>query len=254
MIKIRREQFETFERQAHQDFEDELVAHLKQFSPSHAAGVGDDGLRTLIRSGLKSARGYGFQLRGSLRFYVECQVMFGHEFHDDPLTPWAQREFGYRDWADELARADAIHEVATAYRKAVVGENEEIEAAAIERLLARPANEWLDGASGDETTARFIADVYPEKVALASPTAVPALIDRGKRAAEANALPTAAGGRLVTALMIAFGHGVLTDPQFPWIAGNLNDTAGRPQERRVEALAVRALAYLSDGLASMKQG
>jgi hypothetical protein len=252
MIQIRPEQFEAFERKARQDFEDELVAHLKEFSPKHAAGVGDDGLRTLIRSGVRNANKYGFRLRGSLRFYVECQVLFGHEFHADPLVPWAGREFGRRDWFDELARADAIHEVAMAYRKAVVGEHEEIEAAAIERLVARPVEDWLGGDPSEAATRRLLADVYPEKVA--PPAAAAAVVARAGPAAVAAQLPAAAGGRVVAALMVAFGAGVLTDPQFPWVAKHLRDTAGQPPPQRAERLATRFLAYLSDGLADLKRG
>ncbi len=249
-----REQYQAFEEKARQDFEDELVAHLKEFSPRHAAGVGDAGLRALIQSGLRNARHYGFRLRGSLRFYVECQVMFGHEFHADPLMPWAGREWGIRPGTDELERADKIHEVAMAYRKAVVGEKEEIEAAAIARLVKRPVGEWLGGDTGDAATLRFAAEVYPEKAAQAPPGALAAVVTRGHQVAAVNQLTGSTGGRVVTALMIAFGHGVLSDPQFPWVAANLRDTTGQPPPKRAEHLAVRALAYLSDGLAHMKQG
>lgn len=254
MMQIRPEQFEAFERKAHQDFEDELVAHLKAFSPRHAAGVGDAGLRKLIRSGLRNARRYGFRLRGSLRFYVECQVMFGHEFHADPLIPWAEREFGRGPGTDELARADALHDIAAAYRKAVVGEKEEIEAAAVERLVSRPVTDWLGGDPSDAATEQLIGTVYPEKVAAVPSPVVATVVARARQAAAAHQLSAAAGGRVLAALMVAFGSGVLTDPQFPWVAKNLQDTAGQPPPKRAEGLATRTLAYLSDGLADLKRG
>ena len=253
MIQIRPEQYATFEKSAHAHHKEELVAHLKEFAPKHAAGVGDEGLRKLIRSGIRSAGDYGFQLRGSLRFYVECQVMFGHEFPTDPLIPWAAREFGQRGWINELDRADAIHEVAMEYRKAVVGEKEEIEAAAIRRLLKKPAEEWLRGDLSEAATLQFVNEVYPEKMALALRNAGSQLLSQGKRAATTNQLPVPTGSRVMTALMVAFGHGVLTDPQFPWIAAHLEDTRNRPPEKRVESLAVRILAYLSDGLKNLER-
>ncbi|QEL15770.1 hypothetical protein [Limnoglobus roseus] len=253
MITIRPEQYETFEKKAHQDFEDELVAHLKQFSPKHAAGVGDEGLRKLIRTGLRNARHYGFKCRGSLRFYVECQVMFGHEFHADPLLPWAGREFGKKGWGDELARADAIHAVAMEYRKAVVGEKDAIELAAIRRLVKKPPVEWVGGDPSDATTRQILGDLYPEKIAQAPPDAVSAVVARGKQAAATNQLPAVGGGRVMAGLMVAFGHGVLADPQFPWIMANLAQTRGQSPEDRLKSLGLRTLAYLSDGLASVER-
>ena len=253
MITIRSEQFEAFQRMAQQSFEDELVAHLHEFSPKHAAGVGEEGLRRLILSGLQNARLHGFRLRGPLRFFVECQVMFGHEFPTDPLIPWGGREFGKQHGADELARADAIHKIAMAWRNQVVGVDEEIEAAAIKRLLARPAKDWLAGDPSEKATAQLIAQVYPEKVARIPYSAVTQLINRGKQAAAATGLPLMPGTRVLTALMVAFGHGVLTDPQFPWVARYLDQTASQPPKKRVEGLAIRAMAYLSDGQPNMKR-
>lgn len=248
MIAIRPEQFETLERKAHRDFEDELVAHLKDAYPRHAAGVGEAGLRALIQSGLNRARGHGFRLRGSLRFFVECQVLFGHEFDADPMVPWAAREWGRTGWGDEMERADAIHEIAMEYRRAVAGENDALEMAAIRRLAARPVKEWLGGDPGESATRQLLAEIHPEKIDRAPPAAVTGLLDRGNRSAALNGLPAVPGGRAVAALMFAFGRGVLTDPQFPWIAANLNETREQPPGARVEKLAVRAVAYLSDAL------
>ncbi len=247
MIEIRPEQFDTLERKAHRDFEDELVAHLKAFAPRHAAGVGDAGLRALVESGLRKARARGFTLRGSLRFYVECQVMFGHEFEADPLIPWAAREWGRRG-NDELQRADAIHDVAMNYRQDVIGEDEAIEKAAIGRLVARPVREWLGGDPSHGATRAILAELHPEKFERAPVEAVNDLLRRGDRSAELNALPIAPGGRVMAALMFALGRGAPTDPQFPWIAANLNETRDQPPGARVEKLAVRAVAYLADAL------
>ena len=253
MIAIRPEQFETLERKAHRDFEDELVAHLRGYSPRHASGVGEAGLRELIQSGLKRARGHGFRLRGSLRFFVECQVMFGHEFDADPLIPWAAREWGRKGWRAELERADAIHEIAMEYRRAVAGEKDEIEAAAIRRLVGRPVKELLEGDPGEMATRQMLADVHPEKFERAPAEAVLGLLDRGNRAAALHGLPAAPGGRAMAALMFAFGRGAATDPQFPWIAANLHETREQAPGARAEKLAVRAVAYLSDALKELER-
>jgi hypothetical protein len=253
MLRIRPAQFDTFERAARAQFEDETVEHLRGFAPAHARGVGEDGLRTLIRLGLERAGRYGFTLRGPVRFYIELMVMFGSDFDTDPLLPWPAP--GLRPGAGgELARADRLHDQAMAYRDRVIGPDFAAEAAAIRRLLKDPVATWLAGDHSDTAVEARMRATYPEKCDAAAPGAVRAVIANGRRAAAASGLPAAAGGALFAALMLAFGHGCPADPQFPWIADNLRDTAGQPGGPRVEKLATRAVAYLAGGLAAIEQG
>jgi hypothetical protein len=252
MIKIRKDQFETFEKKAQLDFEDELVGHLKTFSPKHAQGVGDEGLKKLVQTGLSQARAYGWKLRGSLRFFVECQMMFGYRFDSDPIFPWASKYFGStQDLSNELKWADQIHETVMKYRSEVVGFKEKIEAVAIRKLIGTPVNEWLSGDLSESATEKMLAETYPEKIQRAPKGATAILIRKSHDLAIANQLPSGSGTRAISALMLAFGHGVLTDPQFPWIAENLKSSEAMPGEKRVEKLGIRAFAYLSDGLTEM---
>lgn len=253
MLQIRPQQFDTFERTTRQQFEDEMVAHLGDFSPAHARGVGEEGLRAVIRLGVGRAGQYGFTHRGPVRFYIELMVMFGSDFDTDLLLPWAGRELR-AGGGGELSRADRLFAVMTDYRDNVIGPRYEVEKDAIRRVLGRPVADWLAGDHSDAGVEAGLRAVYPEKCDAAGPAAVRAVIAGGRRAAREGDLPPAAGGSVFAALALAFGHGCAADPQFPWIARTLTATAGQPGDRRVEKLATRATAYLSDGLAELDRG
>jgi hypothetical protein len=243
---------DAFEQAALRRFEDELVEQLGKFAPKHVTAMGESNLRKVIQTGIERARKHGYTLRGPVRFFIELMILFGSDFDTDPVLPWASQYLRAPARGDELSRADQLHGVVVDYMNAVFGPNYEREAAAIRRLLDRPVSAWLGGEVSDSWAA--MRQVYPEKCERADAVAAAAVLQAARRAAGEHLLPAGSGGLVCAALMVAFGHGCLTDPQFPWIAANLRVTSGQAPEKRVEKLAIRALAYLSEGLLELERG
>src|SRR5207302_709278 len=71
MLEIRSEQITVFEQAALEAFEDEMVEHLKKFSPEHCEVMGEPRVRSVIQLGMARAKTYGFTNRGPVRFYLE---------------------------------------------------------------------------------------------------------------------------------------------------------------------------------------
>jgi hypothetical protein len=253
MFVIRREQMEILERTALGKFEDEMSVHLHRMAPKHVEGAGEPGLRQVIKDGVERARTYGFTNRGPVQFFLEMMIMFGSGFDRDPLLAWAGGLLTAEGEGGQMARADRLHAAAMAYRDAVIGPKYEVEAAAIRRLVERPVETWLSGDLSDRGLEAAIRAVYPEKCDRAEPGAVAAVIALGRTAARARGLPPASGGTVCAALMTAFGHACLTDPQFPWIAASLKSSEGSPPDKRVERLGVRMQAYLAEGLVELEK-
>jgi hypothetical protein len=63
MLKIRKEQMEVFEQAAIRNFEDEMVQHLKKFSPRHCDVIGEDNVREVIRLGIERGKKYNLTNR-----------------------------------------------------------------------------------------------------------------------------------------------------------------------------------------------
>ena len=49
MLKVRAEQMQAFEQSAWQAFEDEMIAHSKDFAPTLCTVIGDEQLRLAVR-------------------------------------------------------------------------------------------------------------------------------------------------------------------------------------------------------------
>ena len=248
MLKIRRIQLEVFDRAVLKQFENDMIAHLQEFSPAHARGVGEDGLLKVIRCGVERARWYGFTLRGSVRFYIELMVQYGSDFDTDPVLPWASFELRNQTNEPELERADRVHAAAMEYRDAVIGTDYEVEIAAIRRLLRTPIDRWLADDLSDRALEARLRHLHPAKCERAGSRGLMAIIAAGRETARALRLPMNTGGVVMTALMFAFGHGVWTDPQYGWIPAVLAETAEQSPWIQVETLAVRVLTYLRVGL------
>jgi hypothetical protein len=254
MFVIRRKQIEFLEQSALYQFESETVAHLRRFAPGPAEGMSEAGLRQVVRAGTERAGAYGFTNRGPVRFFIELMIMFGYEFDTDPMLAWAKGLSRQEGWKDQLARADRLHAEAMAYRDAVIGKGYELESAAIRRLTCTPVDKWLSKDLSDKGLDALFREIYPEKAEHAEAGAVASIIARGRGAAQKHLLPPETGGAVCAALMLAFGQGCLADPQFRWLAASLEDGRGPTAEKRAERLAIRAMAYLHDGLREMERG
>lgn len=74
MMIIRPDQLRTFEQIERTRFEDEMIAHSKEFSPRLSAVLGDEQLRLAISSAMAKAGNHGFTNRGPMRLFVELIV------------------------------------------------------------------------------------------------------------------------------------------------------------------------------------
>jgi hypothetical protein len=81
---IRAEQMRVFEERAWQQFEEEMMAHSKDFSPRLCELIGDEQLRVAVRAAIARAMDYGFTNRGPIRLFVEMMFLCGSSFDTDP--------------------------------------------------------------------------------------------------------------------------------------------------------------------------
>src|SRR3954451_2548178 len=87
MITLRADQMAAMRKPITQAFEVEMAKHLRDFSPEHSAGIGEENLALVIHTGLDRAFACGFTTRGPARFYLELMFLFGGSFETDPQMP-----------------------------------------------------------------------------------------------------------------------------------------------------------------------
>lgn len=254
MLQIRGEQVEAFDRAAREEFERELLAHVKDFVPKHAKALGDEGCLKVIRLGIERAATHGFTYRGPVRFYVELMIKFGSGFDTDPQLPWAVAALADKS-GDQMARAERLYEKYLDYDAAVVGPESEYARAAIRRSSRlKPA----DVVVGPEGRAAWLVarlkEYYPEKAADLGDAGLAALVPRGEQLATKYGITSDFGAVVFTVLMFALGHQFDTDPRFPWIEGTLTADRADDPDRRAERLATKALAFAARALANLGGG
>jgi len=228
MLTISNKQLTTFRARNGGSFEQQLIAHLREFAPHQAKALGDEGLRKVIRYGMERAESHGFTMRGPSRFYLETMFMFGSEFDSDPQYPWAFAALSAHGSGDEVERADALHAQVMSYVAAARGPGMLQRAFERARItLARPLPQY-EGRFQHLLMA-WARAVYPEKFRFAGEAAVCGLAEQSLRRSRFLDFNEEPAAFLLFVLAYLLGHGCASDPQFPWVAASLAppDPAGR---------------------------
>jgi hypothetical protein len=251
-VVIRAEQMKVFEQSARRQFEDEMVAHSKDFSPPLCEVIGDDQLRVALRSAMTRAEGYGFTYRGPTRLFIEMMFLCGSAFDTDPQYPAVGAVL--RASGDQMQRAQQIHELCLDNLGAVSGPG----AANVRKALS----DLLTYARMPITFSNdFVADmlqemnrVFSQKAAYVGEAGLRALIDEGIAEARQYRFETARQRALLVVLKFSFGHGCTDDPLYPWIARTLRDERIVDPTARAARLEKKAVTWLEHVVARNEQG
>jgi hypothetical protein len=180
---IRDEQMEELRKAPLRAFEDEMVAHLAEFSPPLFKAVKENQMRVVICLGIARAGKYGITFRGPIRFYLELMLLFGSHFDTDPQYPWAAEIL--RDSAPQMSRAERLYERTLDYRKNVGGPKDAHALQALRNirvLVDQPLTVSSDNFSSAILEA--MTRVYPQKKAYVGENGLRVLIDAGIVAAQ----------------------------------------------------------------------
>jgi hypothetical protein len=251
MIRIHERQLDSIGRAvAEEQFEEEMVVHLRRFSPRHAEVIGEAWVRRGVRLAAERARAYGIENHGLLRFYVELAVMFGSWFDLDPLHPWASAVLRDPGFAGEAARVDALYDAMSRYLEVVSDRAREIPKRALRNLAALLAEE-LDPAALRAERARvdLLGRIYPERCAYLGEARLFDLVRGAPEVAARHDLSTDRGEIVVLGLLFAIGPSFADEPFYPWVQATLRDPAIKTAERRAERLQRRTQIYLDRALA-----
>jgi hypothetical protein len=243
---------EALQQTALRNFEDEMVEHVRQFTPRRSEVLGEAGVRQVIQLAMSRAKEYGFTNRGPVRLYIDLVFMFGCDFDTDPQLPWAQAILTDPELPDQLSRAEQLHAQSIQYVEAVAGPNYQYAKEAFRRAR-RVRYEDLAAPVSDLQSAALagMKAIHPEKCAYVGEPALRTLVYKGVEMARSHSVSTLAGARLFINLMFALGHGFATDPQYPWISNTLYNSAVSDPDKRAERLYAKTMVYLDHVLANL---
>lgn len=239
MLTIRAVQLQALSAVPRQAFEDQLVAHSRQFAPRLHELRGEACLRGVVQAAMARARGAGFVERGPVRFWLELMLAFGHDWDTDPQLAWARPALDDRA-ATALARAQALYLAMADYVAEVDGEGKRFALAALRRVMAADWDAIVEqGAPGGLLAS--MASLYPEKADRVGRAGLERIGAAAERAAAEHGLAQAGAPALLAGLMFGFGHGVLTDPLYAWVGSTL---AAPEADRRARRLAAKTRTYV----------
>lgn len=253
MLKIRSDQIKVFEDVALQNFENEMMAHSKEFSPRLCEVIGDDQLRVALRQAMKRADSYGFTFRGPIRLYIDLMFLCGSDFDTDPQYPALGGVLNAS--GDQMLRAEQIYEGVLDYQRKVSGPENVNVHRALEALsvfarmpVAFHAHDFVNEMIQEMNRA------FPQKAAYVGEEGLITLIHEGHMEAQKYGFPTVRWEAMMVVLMFAFGHGCTDDPLYPWISRTLKDERTRDSATRAKRLEKKALTWLDHVLARTRKG
>jgi hypothetical protein len=106
MFRLKRAQWDAFERAEVETFEDEMVEHLRRHFPTECQQMGDESLREFIAEGLERAERVGIITERSVCKYLNVAMCFGADF--TTREPWAISILKDDTITDPDARADTL--------------------------------------------------------------------------------------------------------------------------------------------------
>lgn len=250
MIQFHQKQFHEMSRSLElEQFVDDMVVHLHEFSPRHAEVVGDDWLRQTARLGIEQAAVYGITNPGLLKSYVELMTTFGAAFDVDPLYPWAGEILRDATIVGEVARMERLYAATLRYLDAVSDPEQEAPVQALRNLALFLGEGVPPQALRDEKAAvDALTRIYPQRCAYLGRARLRDFVRLGSGAATRCDVATDQGIVVVTGMMFGIGWGFADDPLWPWIRATLRDPAIKTQERRAERLQRRTQTYLEQAL------
>ncbi|MGI9074457.1 MAG: hypothetical protein ACR2JB_24795 [Bryobacteraceae bacterium] len=247
---IRQEQIEIFRQHHLQRFENEMVEHLKKFSPEHCKVAGETTVRQVIRIGIENAQTYGFTNRGPLRLYIELMFAFGCYFDTDPQYPWAGAVLNDPENVDQKARADRLWNQTRDYFAKVFGPKHEHADDALQRLKRARVEDFARSDQPlEESILRTLFSIYPQKCADLGESTLRRLVRKGFDLAHDYNLTTDTGRTVVVALTIALGHRFVEDPLWGWARKRIADNRLADPEARAQQLYSKAMLYLEHAIA-----
>jgi len=245
MLKIRSAQQGAFQAVALRNFEDDMLAHMTEFFPTHRRVFGEAHARRVIRYILDRAFRRGFLTERDACLYFTNALMLGSHFDEDMLIPWAKAILEDPAGGSASARIARVTERALAHMDRLAGQdNVRLNRALvrIRRDLDRFACEPVADFRHDMT--RNLSALFPAKFECVEEDAMRRAIECSEAAARDLGLTTVRGAALYCACALILGSAFSSDPQVHRLGEAIRGGAGISPEARADLIFSAASWYL----------
>lgn len=223
-LLIRPHQLKTFRQNRFQQFEAEMLIHIREHFPEHARILPEARLLEIVRFAHSRAGGYGLDTVRSVCIYLNCMLWMGSLFDTDTQYPWARAILLDSDVLSQHDRASRLSNASTQYMLELCGPENSHLVAVIRHLLQNIPAQPSEFIPAGINPATFLAGIFPKKwELLPDEISSGGLFAAARRFAARYGLQDDRGILLYALLMFLLGSGFDTDPQFPWASTILKD-------------------------------
>ncbi|MGH9378975.1 MAG: hypothetical protein ACRD1I_09250 [Terriglobia bacterium] len=108
MFNLRKEQLKIFETVAAKEFEERVLANLRELFPAPCSKLGAAALAEIARYGIERAKSYGIVAEPDVCKYIGIMLNLGKDFDRNPRYPWAARTLNDASLGDPSARINRL--------------------------------------------------------------------------------------------------------------------------------------------------
>ncbi len=236
MLKIRQNQYKTFEDATFQHFQKQMIHHVVEHFPHHAGYLGYEGMLHVIKCACTRGEVHGFETERELTLFTDLSIILGAGFDSDPQLNWAKICLNDKTITGK-ARIDVLWDNAMTYLNRLLGPENLFPAGPFRTMQSIPRNNIFTTRLYDqpETISKYLRTIWPEKTDHIGESALNTLLKYTRQLAHHYRLPIAQGYCELTLHAFLFGHHFIVDPVYPWASPILN--AELQGKTRIEKMA-----------------
>lgn len=250
MLRIRKEQMDTFRNAVFRRFEDDMVEHVKEFFPNHNRIAGEPIVRNVIQYGIERSQIYDFTTERNMCLYITVMFMLGSNFDTDFFFPWAPEILKDKSEADPSVNADKLADAALDFMKRIAGENNTDINRAF--LTLRKEHTQIISETPTGNFAIHVKDLlqrlYHRKYTVLGDRTIDRLVNVGRKSAADYGITSGNGHILLIVLMFFLGSACDREPFLPWMKDILTDPAMEDQDKKVKRLYEESVNYMEKWL------
>lgn len=200
-------------------FEGDMVFHIARYFPARFILMGETAALATVRLAIDRARGHGMVMKRDVCLYLNCMVVLGSHFDQDPKFAWAKELLGPADGGSPSERMTRVNgrmvQLAKSWRACMMS-------GLRDALLALEATNGQAAAERPELSVKEVVQQlgrsFPEGTGNFTPKELRDLAETGLSRAGTYKLASGDERFLFISLMFLLGSGFDADPRFPWIA------------------------------------
>lgn len=258
MLRIAEEQTIRFRRDAAAHFEEEMIAHAREFFPNQVRVLGEPRVRTIFQYVVARARGHGLTTKRDICLYFTVALLLGSNFDVDALLPWASELLADTSPRSVATRIDRVADRALEYIEFIAGPDN----IHLHRSLLRIRRAFADAAGWPGrfdpdfeigSSARLMI-LFPKRAESIGDVGLSGTLQRARELAATFGVDTDFGVTTCTLLVFVLGTAFDTDPQLATLTNALHEDAEAGPDVRAARLNQCSCQLLDRWLGIMQRG